>query len=639
MTIHYIWIGNHNNILAQPITLSSKFIFKTEIKKSSKKGKITITSNPSYIENFFKKNNVKEVSAIIGKNGSGKTSILEFIKSNFPEGVSSRVTDNTIIIYSNIENEKEVLYVVKPDSWNIEVINETNFLCKDKDYSNGDNVSEKFMFSSGLSYMEFFYYNFFLDYKYDVANWSGLKDISTSTLLCMPRKSAIEERWNKYEVDYKEAVSFDLTFFMRDELSKAIQLITSKHKKLIPFTIPKTLFISISETDKIYFKSDNDSKGNKELNEQVNNIIKQVGEINRNSTLNNQVLNNLYLSILLNFLVSHFYYSSPVIRFKYDLKFNPNISIKDFVLNFFEKLSKTKLNFNKHKEIESANFRRLGQAVPSFIAQIERFVEEGVITFQENNNKVFKLPMSQKADKDFNAFMNVYMQIKGLTNFLEFSWRSLSTGQQSFLSFMSRFYHEKHHAVGSDQLKKKLFIMIDEGDAGFHPEWQKKFFNNSLNFLADLFSDSEIQIVYTANSPYLISDLTKNHIIFIENKENKIIVYEKENNREETFGQNIHTLLSNSFFLETGLIGEFARDKINEVISILKLETPTDNEIMYASKIIQMIGEPVLKRKLSLMFEENFTIPIDIKGEIEQTENRLKRLKSLLNNDTNTKGF
>jgi len=264
------------------------------------------------------------------------------------------------------------------------------------------------------------------------------------------------------------------------------------------------------------------------------------------------------------------------------------------------------------------------------------FVFEGVLTFHPGKINYFMLPMSQKADKDFNTFINLYMKIKGLTNFLEFNWRSLSTGQQSFLSFMSRFYHEKHHAIGHDQLNKKLFIMIDEGDAGFHPEWQKKFFNHSLNFLSDLFHDNEIQLVYTANSPYLVSDLTKNHITFIENKENQIIIHGKENNREETFGQNIHTLLSNSFFLESGLIGDFAKNKINKVIEILKSENPTHVEIFFARKIIQMIGEPVIKKKLSSMFEDNFNIPIDIQTEIEQTENRLKRLKSFLNNDTNT---
>ncbi len=95
-------------------------------------------------------------------------------------------------------------------------------------------------------------------------------------------------------------------------------------------------------------------------------------------------------------------------------------------------------------------------------------------------------------------------------------------------------------------------------------------------------------------------------------------------------------MLSNSFFLESGLIGDCAKNKINKVIEILKSENPTHVEIFFARKIIQMIGEPVIKKKLSSMFEDNFNIPIDIQTEIEQTENRLKRLKSFLNNDTNT---
>ena len=40
--------------------------------------------------------------------------------------------------------------------------------------------------------------------------------------------------------------------------------------------------------------------------------------------------------------------------------------------------------------------------------------------------------------------------------------------------------------------------------------------------------------------------------------------------KDKTFGANIHTLLSDSFFLEDGLIGEFAKGKINEIIDFYK---------------------------------------------------------------------
>ena len=37
----------------------------------------------------------------------------------------------------------------------------------------------------------------------------------------------------------------------------------------------------------------------------------------------------------------------------------------------------------------------------------------------------------------------------------------------------------------------------------------------------------------------------------------------------ETFGANIHTLLSHGFFMKDGLMGEFAKDKIDTAIKYL----------------------------------------------------------------------
>lgn len=682
MEIHYFWIDFNNIIKGQPITLSSRYIFTTEIDNRTKTGKITIIDNPEFIENFFEKPNIKNISVIVGKNGAGKTSIFNYILETFPRGLSPIVQNNLVIYTQQDSNE---LHIVKPENWKVKIINKTNQIYK---------ITSS---SLDLNAIDFFYYNFFLDYKIEVHNWAGIKNLSTSTLLCLPRKKAIEERWRD-KIDPTEAKIFDLDFFIKDEISKAIQLLISDKKALIPFSTPEELYITISTNDYKYFRDTTTKKETVEINSIVSLLLEKFKQINdATEDIEKKLLNNLYIGLFINFLVTHYYYSSYIIPLNPDVyfSFNANYSIRDYVLSFFEKLKKEKIDIEGVGPGTITSFEKLGVIVPEFIKMVENFVNNQTFTFDPYNPYHFMLPLTQETDRDFTKFFKLYLQIKGLTHFLEFNWPGLSTGQQSFLSFMSRFYHEQNHAIGNDQIKKNLFIMIDEGDAGFHPEWKKQFFHKSLNFLSDLFSDKNIQLVYTSNSPYILSDLPKNHITFIENmveitkettgkvkdkidtskleslidkafnkddlkqkltefgfkekqielilshanKENEIKILEKNNSFKETFAQNIHTLLSNSFFLENGLIGDFAKKKINKAIELINKENNTTEEIAQIKNIIKIIGEPVIKQKLNQLFEDKFgfSIDIDIKQEIEYLERRLSKLKQNLkkieNND------
>ena len=75
----------------------------------------------------------------------------------------------------------------------------------------------------------------------------------------------------------------------------------------------------------------------------------------------------------------------------------------------------------------------------------------------------------------------------------------------------------------------------------------------------------KLNIILTSHSTFILSDLPKENIIFLEKGKQ---VYPFEDGKQ-TFGANIHTLLSHGFFMKDGLMGEFAKNKINEVINFL----------------------------------------------------------------------
>jgi hypothetical protein len=132
--------------------------------------------------------------------------------------------------------------------------------------------------------------------------------------------------------------------------------------------------------------------------------------------------------------------------------------------------------------------------------------------------------------------------------------------------------------------------------------------------------------------------LPKQNIIFLDKDENgKCRVVDGLNEKKETFGANIHTLLSDSFFMEDGLIGKFAESKINEVIKYLNNENSEIKNNDEAQKIIDIIGEPILKKELQRKLDSKRLAKVDeieeIKSEIEKLKNKLKILENEKNNN------
>jgi len=129
-------------------------------------------------------------------------------------------------------------------------------------------------------------------------------------------------------------------------------------------------------------------------------------------------------------------------------------------------------------------------------------------------------------------------------------------------------------------------------------------------------------LIFITHSPFILSDIPKENVIFLEKGKQ---VYPFEDN-QQTFGANIHTLLSHGFFMKDGLMGEFAKDKIDTVIKYLNQTKLSDDEIIYCENIISIIGEPIIKRQLQKMLDSKRLCEIDvIKKQIEELQIELAK--------------
>ena len=157
-------------------------------------------------------------------------------------------------------------------------------------------------------------------------------------------------------------------------------------------------------------------------------------------------------------------------------------------------------------------------------------------------------------------------------------------------------------------LRKNILLMLDEVDLYLHPEWQRKFLAILEERLTKAYPRHYIQLIITTHSPLVLSDIPSENVIYLEKDGNECSVVQRSNGRE-SFGANLFSLLKDSFFLKKS-IGEFAHRKINAIISDLDdLTHFPDNTALRETcqahrQVIDIIGEPMLRGKLLSMYEE-----------------------------------
>ena len=78
--IHFVWIEEFRCFKRQPFNLSGRFSFSIDDGATQ----VTVRDNPRYVDRLWKHDNVLNVSALVGQNGAGKSTFLEFILDTFP---------------------------------------------------------------------------------------------------------------------------------------------------------------------------------------------------------------------------------------------------------------------------------------------------------------------------------------------------------------------------------------------------------------------------------------------------------------------------------------------------------------------------------------------------------------------------
>jgi predicted ATPase len=549
MELVYLWVEEYKNIKDQGFNFSSEFTYSYE------KGNLIIDNSDNSIDNFFGEN--INITAIVGKNGSGKSNVLECI--------INKNKINKTYFYVTLEENDFKLYLYRNGylstvekielnkTYNIEKIPKKITNAGKKDY--GFNS----IFFTSL------YHNLTL---HDNDFTKNHKDISTAYLIY------------EYSKDKKINYKYQYNLYKSYTIKNVIHMLKDSSIDL-PFNKPNDLNINVNE---IYIENETEDKFLKKL--------KEFREKEQKET-------KFYTNILENAL--YFVYELDEEKFNDILKENI-----DNIIDLYKKF----------KEIDKDFF----ESIDTFLSFVKKYTKDKDYT---------TFLLSLKLQDIDNKFIDSIIDMSTIFDILHFNWKpELSTGQESFIFQFANFYY-----ILKDIQKTNILVLVDEGETTMHPDWQKNYIKWIIDFFKNNFTDKKFHIILTSHSPFLLSDIPKQNIIFLDkDKEENCKVVDGLKDKKQTFGANIHTLLSDGFFMNDGLMGEFAKSKINDVIDFLHNKPSSISDKIEAENIIKIIGEPFIRDKLLQMYAEKFHADIvDIK--IKNLEKQIEELKNAKNNN------
>lgn len=222
----------------------------------------------------------------------------------------------------------------------------------------------------------------------------------------------------------------------------------------------------------------------------------------------------------------------------------------------------------------------------------------------ERRGNSILLPVSQSEElaKRMLTVVEGYLNCVDRIDFLGFEFfPRLSSGEMSFLSMWGRLY-EFVRERECECRKYDVMVFLDEAETALHPAWQRKLVWYTIWFFEHFAPRARAHLLFASHSPILLSDIPKSNVHFMFGDSRKRSRQQKELARlSDTFAANVFDLYRLSFFMNEGTVGKFASMKVNgmlrKVSSRKKLfndqYTPVADEDL--ERVVKLIGDPFVR--------------------------------------------
>lgn len=652
--IHYIWFEDYRCFHDQEFNLSTKYKFNYNSKNRTIK---VVEKTSDYVDDFFE--NDLDLTAIVGQNGTGKTTLLRFVQGLRNGDIIG--TECVIVCENNCKLCAVRYYYNKEKQITCELLQiegceniEKHMICK---YIEQPYKSQRFIFSDDI---RFVYITEMFNMNQYTSSIAGGDDLSFASVLYNQTEDGDEEKHiNNPVLRYIHRITdWQIAFLSNGSEYVEQFMINFPSYIFVELSYDRNAFADLYARIKYGNKKTTVSSQNDELKKEAGEYL--CGFLNISRSADNNSLKDAYATAIFMNIISSLQYVLEMNRdngknlFDMIEQINASSHSKDAWDTVYELLIRIKENNQNCDDLLNNRTEKVEKKIDYIPVDVGGYIEFMVYLseylFDENRIGYTRLPLSSTIAiptdnkmKKVHTFFNNYKKCVRIVDFLFFSL-GLSSGETLLLNQFGKLMHilkadnnGKYYLpedVNSDTPAKNAVILLDEAEVAFHPEWQRIYLAAFLKFVKKNISEqgTHIQIILATHSPIILSDIPKQNTIFLtKDNDKKIVAYD---DNKETFASNIFSLYRNAFFLNESGIGKFAENKLCTLIEkIHQLPKSQDRREQLRDEIIReikCIGDPYIRHKFEMEYEnviEPLTVS-ELDAEIEETEKRLNGLKN-----------
>ena len=650
MKLLYVYIKNYGTIFEnQSFSFSDSYSVKYERNNME----LIIEKEEKALTDFYGKC-ISDITAIVGKNGVGKTTLLNIIGREFNDRVE----------FLNL-SEDEVLdryfliYHVKDDIFFFEGVWDDSLKGMELDY-NGLFHAFYFQVNDGsCSKLDKSYSQY--DDSTDRILYLGNKsknNTDTFRLLSLNDWEAPKfiERISEKDCDYGEWYKTYLDLFKKQIISSNNMMISFSINPIIQEFYNSFIYIEAMPTEEVEKLIDQYVIL---VNEYVEDVYKHIFSCILNylyvkfegetGQINHELLENIFkknYNEILQKIEDEYngkYEKTDIEAILYKIEeyvlgnsYNANkkdaawfrvrdeltskaLENKEDFEKVFNEISKIMENYSQ-KELLEKYIKRIKLLFES-LYDAKEFIVPGVDEFKI----IMKTDSFEKEVYDvlrsYTKLVEIIDEIKKETskgddyiNPLIMNGMECSEGEKKIITLFSAIKSYCRKFVDTQPLYKKekyLIVLVDEIENEMHLEWSRTLLKHISELLDNEYFEMDlnskyywselgfrIQLIFTTHSPFILSDLKKASIIALHKDDGK----GKKQNSLHTFAQNIQKIMANEFFIND-CYGALAQNKIQEIIQLITAETEIAKEDEKSIEmILSEIGEPIVRKKLEEMF-------------------------------------
>lgn len=586
----YVWINQdeHNCFHPMDFNFSPEYIVHFNFDER------ILTMTQTGCINVFKSKNTQNLTAIIGENGTGKTTLLQYLTSltNFP--IQDPKHDEYFDYLVNENEKKKFIAVYIENNSSYKILNATDFDIAFEGetiepYSQEDFRENNYTNKISHIYLSNSEYVQNINMRSDAIEYitlsnSALRGIFKdfyARLLYYPRGGLIlNTKFNALQSMIIKKTDLQKAQMILDVVYQ--QYISQNNKVFLGKKLT-TVYLSVADVcglinNEVQSASYTTAYTEKEF---ISSVHLKMSEEKAKIRVTNEKISKCVSNLIFELLFSFDNFTLDGNELSCEDAYE---QCRKYILGLSEEVDHKKYYEAALEELDGffdlcASYNLFENGLPPNDLARHTFLEMNV-------DDVYKI--IDNAINKGSSFLLKYLQIHNL---------EMSSGERALMNLMSRILFasniSRFMADNRFKLQDNVLLLIDEIDLYLHPEWQRRIIWDLLDSIENIFPDKTFQIVISSHSPIVLSDIPSENTIYLKRENGEVV---QRRTKTQTFGANIHTLYKDSFFIKNGLaMGEFARRYINNLIDRVKKGEVEKEDL---ERQIDLIGEPILRKKL-----------------------------------------